>query len=93
MEGFEFIATLWPALSGGLVMPITGWLKKKLPADLPIGTTAISLVLSTLFIMVIAWLFELTMAPKGIVVWVLTTNTFAQLIHSGKKTFDKNVIT
>ena len=47
----DVLSLLWPVLFGGLVTPLTTWVKSVIPASLPIGSEFISLALALVFVL------------------------------------------
>ena len=90
LEGFDFILALWPCLSGSFIVPVTAWIKGKIPMDLPLGGKGISVALSIVTVLVINWLASLELMPKEIALWVITTELVSGGAHSIWKTKKKN---
>lgn len=93
-ESFDFgvpiLNMVLPFLSTAFLVPVIGWLKKKIPADLPLSTDLISGVLSYLCVVGSNYVFglgldsALVLGEAG-VLWKLNGT-----VHAAWKTKKKN---
>ena len=81
----EALELLWPVVTGAFIVPITTWLKSKLPTDFPLQSNLISAALSIAIMALVKtyfipeWTWEMT------ITFALGTQVVSQLTHSTKK--------
>ena len=82
----EALLVLWPVVTGSLIIPVTNWLKMKIPNDFPVGSALISLALSIGSAYLLAQWFAPTSTWKDIITFALGTQVTAQVGHAIVKT-------
>jgi len=87
----ETLDLIWPIIAGGLVVPIVGWVKAKLPADFPLQSTVISAAISIFAMWGLSQILAPDMTWQQIVQYALGTQVIAQFVHAGVKTKNKLV--
>lgn len=86
MDTFQTILNI---IAGVLIMPITQWLKNKLPDGFPISSVAISYGMAVLATWGLAILFNPTMTwPEIITIAFALVGTVAQTTHAFVKTLN-----
>jgi len=85
----ESLSYLYPLVSGSFIVPLTDWVKKKLPADFPLTAPAISGILNLGAMWCLAQLFAPTMSFEAIVAYALGGQFTSQVAHAGWKTTKK----
>lgn len=85
----ETLNILYPIVTGSFVVPLTSWLKKKLPTDFPLTAPAISGILNLGIMWGLAQLFAPSMSFEAVLAFALGGQFTSQVGHAGWKTTKK----
>lgn len=90
--GVPIFNLVLPFVSTSFLVPLIGWLKKKIPVDLPFSTDLISGVLSYLCVAGFNYVAGLELSPEIVlgvsgVLWKLNGT-----VHGAWKTYKKNTL-
>ena len=85
----ETLNLLFPIVTGSFIVPITTWLKSKIPVDFPLTAPAISGLLNLFAMWGLAQLFAPTMSFEAILAFALGGQFTSQFFHAGVKTKNK----
>lgn len=90
MEPTIFFHTIWPTMSVIFVMPMTQWLKSKIPGDWPISSQLLSIVLNALVIYVAKEISGMEIPIEQLWPYVTGGVVASSTVHSLAKTKKKN---
>ncbi len=93
MDQATFFNTIWPAISAGLIVPLTNWLKSKMPGDWPIRSVTMVAIFNFLSIFLLNDAFEMGMNIEQMIPYFTGGFAVSTGAHSVWKTKTKNVLT
>ncbi len=82
----ETLQMLWPTITGAVIVPLTAWLKKLIPADVPIAPATISMILNSLAVFGINYGLSLGLEGQAMILFALGGQFTSQLVHAAAKT-------
>ena len=92
MDATVFFNTLWPLISTGLIVPVTQWLKSKMPGDWPVQATLISAVLNFLTIILLNMALSMGLTLEAMIPYITAGFALSTAGHAGLKSMKKNFI-
>ncbi len=93
MDPSTFFNTLWPTISAIIVVPLTQWLKSKMPGDWPLQATGVSVVLNFLSIFLLNEALKIGMDLGQMMPYITGGFAVSTGAHSVWKSKKKNVMT
>ncbi len=90
MEAEFFFNSIWPVSSVLIVVPLTQFLKSKIPGDWPVSSQLISILLNTGVIYLAKELSGMDVPFQELWPYISTGSVTSSLVHSMVKTKKKN---
>ena len=91
MTAETFFYTIWPTVSTFLIVPLTTWLKGKMPGDWPLQASGITLVANVLSIYLLVNIMGLGYTFEQMWPFMVAGIAVSTTAHSALKTARKNI--
>lgn len=92
MDPTTFFNTLWPTISTVVIVPLTQWLKSKMPGDWPVRAITISALFNFLSIFLLNEALKMGMNLEQMIPYITGGFAVSTGAHSVWKSKKKNVL-